>query len=230
MLIRTLLFTLLFITTHLYAEDTVSFTFAPPPVTKPQAEGTSDKVSLSVVSIDSTAGGVDLSMSGWDLGMVSRTAGQQLGFSMLTHVGRITDDDDTIDSVNLGLSGNIETYLTPDKGAIGAAGLVMEFSNTTIDISPTVDGDIATLFLGFQLSAQNRFPINEFMGVTPYVLYKSLTGTAESRIGSTNTSTDVDVSALTFGVDVDVMQFSVAAMIQSTEDTDVTMLTLGLNF
>lgn len=228
--IRALFITLLLLTPNLYAEDTVSFTFAPPPVTKPQTEGTSDKLTLSMVSIDSTAGGIDLSMSGWDIGGVSRQTNEKIGFSGQGHIGRITDDDDTIDSVNMGFSGNVETYLTPDKGTIVAGGLVMEFGNTTVDMGPSVDGSVSTLFFGFQLSAQSRLPINEMVGVTPYVLYKSLTGTADSTFGGSTTSTDVDVSALTFGVDVDIMQFSVAAMIQSTDDTDVTMFTLGINF
>lgn len=90
----------------------------------------------------------------------------------------------------------------------------------------------------FQVSAsiQQRFPVADRVGITPYLLLNAVlfgSGTVDSNTPAGVDSTDIDVDAylgFTLGFDVDFNGYSIAALYQSVDDSSVTSLSFGFEF
>ncbi len=194
------------------------FVFAPAPVTgKLVSPGdSSGNFKLTFLTVDSD----ETTITGFGGSIAARSRmGQVFGLNFAGNVLTMEDDDATFTATTVNLMAGPDFYLS-DNVIIFADG---SFGSTTVDLdsaffSSSSTTDVTGISYGIQLTLGN-----ENLAITPY--YMAMDQTVSSEFGD-----DVDVSSSVVGVDILVNGLSMAALFQSSDDTDIVMFSIGTNF
>lgn len=223
------------------AEDTVSFTFAPPPITSPNESVTKIRTNLTMLEIESGVAGQQSGES---------SSFMVLGFNFLTKQqglylsgGMIAGGDDTSTTSLTGFNFGVgyEGVSESGFGASGGVGMDLIFMETNKNTSTGYFyNETGITTLSFNFAVQQRVELGSGVGLTPYVsmiLNMGGSGYSDTTVSSSGyysyTSTPVEVdpySTTQIGFDIDIESFSLSALVQQTENTSLTSFNFGLEF
>jgi len=199
--------------------NATDFVFAPAPVTGEfvsVGEG-SGNIKLTFLTVDSestTITGLGGSVA------ARRRIGQYFGLNFAGNILVMEDDAGTFTATSINLLAGPDIYLSENviafvDGSIGST--TSEIDTGFSSSSSTVD------ITGFSYGIQLILDINDSVKLTPYFM-------ALEQTASTDGGIDVDISSSVIGLDVLINRISLAAMFQSSDDTDIVMFSVGTTF
>lgn len=228
--------------TVLAADDSsLSFTFAPPPITSPEEQVS--KLAFNIVSLE-----YDTHDS--QSGAESTTEFTLIGLNFLTKNqgvflsgGMIAGSDDTDTNSLTGLNVNVGFEGVSDSGFGGSLALGMNLLYLETDMtsgSPYFYSETTMTTLNLNLAVQQRIALGAQAGITPYIIVAynmGGSGTTDTTIiasgysNSSSTTFDVDPFVSTqIGFDIDIGGLSLAAMVQESDNSSLTSLNIGFEF
>lgn len=217
------------------SSNSVSFSFAPPPITELVGpDQSADRLNFTYLKVDVPGN----PMIGIGMDFVGRRAGSGSGGLSFTLRGLgLTDEENTMGGGMFGGSVGPELYLGENRNTILFAGISMDFLAINMT-GPFIDVRTTGLSLGLQIGAQHHFKLGDSVSLIPYVVLgttnSSFSTTTEIQFGSsTSTSTSESTSSYTtttLGFDMTVGDVSLGALANTGGDNDVTMIRLGFRF
>lgn len=226
------------------AEDSVSFTFAPPPITSPADQVS--KLGFNFISLEmdmpATDGSGAIETTEYTLvGMNFLTKNQGLFLSGGLMAG--SDDSDVNSITGLNFNVGYEGVSDSGFGASAAVGMNMVYVETDMTGGAFYYYNETTITtVQLSLAIQQRIALGANAGITPYVnvvLNMGGTGTSDTTIitgfpaldGTTSTTVDVEPYTSTqIGFDIDIANFSIAALVQESDNSSITSLNFGFEF
>lgn len=214
----------------LFADSSLSFSFAPPPITSVSDSGERiNKATFGYTSLEYESDDFNQEFTLLGANWLSKQDGQF--FSL----GVTTGEDDTGDVYLLGFTGQYGLEQALQQGALWSIAGGLSYLYTEFDSN---DSYFETELITLQgtASIQQRFPVADRVGVTPYLLLTAVllgTGTVDSNTVGGVDSSDIDIDpylGFTLGFDVDFNGYSIAAMYQSADESSVTSVSFGFEF
>lgn len=215
---------------YLLADSSLSFSFAPPPITSIVDDGERvNKVTLGYTFLE-----YDSSEASQEFSLLSANILSKKDSTFFS-LGLTSGEDDTGNIYLLGLNGQygIERAINKEASwsvAGGLSYLYTEFDSSDIySETEIVTGQVSA-------SIQQRFPLAERVGITPYLLVNAVlfgTGSGFTNISSGVVDYDIDIDpyvGITLGFDLDFHGYSLAALYQSADDSSITSLSFGFEF
>lgn len=211
-----------------HADSNISFSFSPPPITSVAAPGERiNKGSVGYTMLEFGDSELDL----LNLNLLTKRDG------MFGSLGFVTGEDDSGNLYMTGLAGMLGVERMLDSGVAMAVGVGLNYLYTEYDDRVAdVYAETYITTVPAMASIQKRFPINDAVGVTPYLILNAvLLGSA-----STDTNTAAGFSSYEYdfdpylgiqlGADIDFGGYSLGAFYQSADDSSVTSLTFSFEF
>lgn len=223
-----------------YAEDTLSFSFSPPPITRPGEQV--NKLGFNFTSLEYETTDVD--------GNITTTDFSLFGMNMLTKnnggffAGSLVSGSDEQDITRVtGLNFNGGGELKSESGFAMSVGLGFNLIYVVVDMTDSAnyfysETTMTTMQLDFAL--QQRIALGDSAGITPYISMAYVmmgSGTTDTTVvvlgNSYTSSTEVEVDpyvSTQIGLDIDFAGMSLAAMVQESDNTSITSLNFGFEF
>lgn len=217
------------------SNNTVTFSFAPPPITEVVAPNESaNRINFTYLEVDVPNNPI----RGIGLDYVGRRAGaERFGLSYTLRGLGLSDENGTMSGGMLGGSIGPEIYLGEGRNTILFAGLSMDVVAFTVT-GPGFEARTAGVTGGLQAGLQHHFKFSNSFSLIPYVVFgttsSSFTTTSEVTVGgntfeSTSDSTSSSTTT-TIGFDLTFSDISIGALANTGGDNDVTMLRFGFKF
>lgn len=214
------------------SDNSVSFTFAPPPITAlVGANESASRVNLTYLQIDVPddpfrAAGVDF---------VSRK-GNSSGSGGFAFTGRgmgLWNDSETTSGFLLGGGLGPEIYFGERNNTILFVGISGDFMYL---YSSTAFADVTTTggMLGVQAALQHHVEFGDNVSFIPYVAVSATSSSFTTTIETSSTSSSTDSSSsstsTTIGFDLKLSGISLGALANTGGDNNVKMFRIGFNF
>lgn len=219
-----------------YADDQISFSFAPPPITKQAEDGKQvSKLNIGVTNMEFESEVNTQEFSIYSVNYLSKQKGDFASLSL--SLGE--DDAGTTSLAMLGTQLGIERFATDTTAFSMALNLnLMSMSmDAEIDIpgsyySQTISTDTAMLTYGVNAALQQEIRLGNNISMTPYIMGNYVAGGFGSS-ESNGTSTDIEIDpyfGLQLGLDISIGGISLASFYQETDTSNITSLSFGFEF
>ncbi|MCP5350117.1 MAG: autotransporter domain-containing protein [Oceanospirillaceae bacterium] len=228
------------LTPQSYADDSLSFTFSPPPITRPGEQVNKfgfNFTSLEFESTDTNGYATTTEFSLVGLNMLTKNHGGFFGMSLVTG----SDDQDITSVTALNFNGGGE--MKNDNGFAMSMGIGFNMIFVTVDMSDADNYFYSETSMGtlqFDLALQQRIALGDNFGITPYVSMSYMmlgSGTSTTTVivmgNSYESTTDVELDpyiSTQVGLDMDIGGMSLAAMVQESDSTSMTSINIGFEF
>ena len=217
------------------SSNTVTFSFAPPPITEVVLPNESaNQVNFTYLEVDVPRNPI----TGIGIDYVGRRAGaESFGLSFTLRGLGLTDKESTTSGGMFGGSIGPEIYLGANRNTILFAGLSLDVIALTIT-GPGFEARTTGVTGGLQLGLQHHFKVSESFTMIPYLVFgttsSSFTTTSDVTVGSSTFTTTSDTTSssttTTIGFDMTFSDISIGALANTGGDNDVTMLRFGFKF
>lgn len=223
-----------------YAEDTLSFSFSPPPITRPGEQVSKLGFNFTNLEYETTDVNGDVTTTEFSLvgmNMLTKNNGAFFAGSLIT--GSDEQDITSVSALNFNGGGELKG----ESGFAMSVGLGFNLIYVVVDMTDSAtyfysETTMTTMQLDFAL--QQRIALGASAGITPYIsmAYVMLgSGTSETTVivagNSYISSTEVEVDpyvSTQIGLDIDFAGMSLAAMVQESDNTSITSLNFGFEF
>lgn len=225
-----------------WAEDSsISFTFAPPPITSPGQHVNKmafNAVSMEYDSVDPVSGDETTSeFSLVGLNFLTKNNGVFLSGAMVAG----SDDADINSLTGMNFTAGYEGVSDGGFGMSGSLGMNLLYLETDMTSgTPYFYSETTMTTMQLNLAVQQRIALGDHAGITPYVTVAYMlggTGSSDTTIiavgyaDQSTTTFDIDPYMSTqIGFDIDVAGFSLAAFFQESDNSSVTSVNLGFEF
>jgi len=213
------------------SNDSFTFTFSPPPITKADSISKPvNKGSVGYTSIENDAGAATTEFELLNANYLNKHKGKFFSFGVLS------GEDDSGVNYLLGLNGQAGVERDLGNGLLSSASVGLNYIYLEADGGNVFYSETYLYTVPANLSVQKRFPVDEQVGVTPFVSLNAIlfgTGTTDFNNSGGVGSNDFDVDpsvGIQLGLDVDFMGYSLAGYYQSTSDNTVTSLNFSKEF
>jgi len=239
--VSTLILSFLFLLTPashaIAADDEIQFTFAKPPVTKPIDEGESARrLDLTYLHIDQSN-----AITGTGVNFMIKKGYENGGMGHQWGLFGIKDEDDTLEGILISYGGTGEINLGSSKNSVIFFGPSISFMSAQQELVYTdpytakerkEDMTLLVLNVGIVAGYQHHIPMGK-VRLTPYATVGANYSSYYLEMPYYTDDIEEDSTSTMITVGFDFLLpggISVASMVQSGADDDVTMIQVGWNF